>query len=258
MKPLLLAIVCALAAPAARAGEAACWFENGVVVVPASVMGVAGDYILDTGSPHTQLAETQAQGAGFAETALNGDVRLAGVTLKGRPVAVADLDMRTGALPTPIAGVIGVDVLKDYVLDVSFSPCRVVLRRPRGLPAFRPATTLRLTWTASLPVVEAAVSDGPRARRLALTPATGADTAVRLSDALAGAPGAKKPAELYPYGNLHPRLRALSFAGRLFEALPAGLLKPAEGDGQVGAPVLSRYRLRFDFPAGLLKLAPAA
>lgn len=125
MKPLLLALACALPASAAQAGEAACWFENGVVVVPASVMGVAGDYILDTATPRTQLAETQAQGAGFAETALTGEVRLAGLRLTGRPVAVADLDMRTGALPTPIAGVIGVDLLKAYVLDVSFAPCRV-------------------------------------------------------------------------------------------------------------------------------------
>jgi hypothetical protein len=27
--------------------------------------------------------------------------------------------------------------------------------------------------------------------------------------------------------------------------------------GQIGAPFLSRYRLRFDFPAGRLELAPA-
>src|SRR5690349_14802182 len=50
---------------AARAGEAPCWFDGGVVVVAASVAGVAGDYILDTGSPATLLDETRAQGAGF-------------------------------------------------------------------------------------------------------------------------------------------------------------------------------------------------
>ena len=36
-------------------------------------MGVAGDFILDTATPHTQLAETRAQSAGYAETALSGD-----------------------------------------------------------------------------------------------------------------------------------------------------------------------------------------
>src|SRR5580765_174600 len=97
----------ALAATPAAAGEAACWFENGVVVVGAEVMGVPGDYILDTATPHTLLADSQAQTAGFAETALTGEVRLAGVVARKRPVAVEALDLRTGALPTPIAGVIG-------------------------------------------------------------------------------------------------------------------------------------------------------
>src|SRR5437899_8663167 len=99
-RALALAALLTLAAAPASAGETACWFENGVVVVPAEVMGVSGDFILDTATPHTQLAETQAQAAGFAETQLSGEVRLAGPTLAGRPVAVADLDMRTGALPT--------------------------------------------------------------------------------------------------------------------------------------------------------------
>jgi len=118
---LSLSALLALSATPALAGEAACWFENGVVVVGAEVMGVPGDYILDTATPHTQLADSQAQTAGFAEAALVGEVRLAGVVAKGRPVAVEVLDLRTGALPTAIAGVIGADVLKDYVLDVSFA-----------------------------------------------------------------------------------------------------------------------------------------
>ena len=52
----------------------------------------------------------------------------------------------------------------------------------------------------------------------------------------------------------------MSFAGALSENLPAGLMK-AENPrlaGQIGAPLLARYRLRFDFPAGRLLLAPTA
>jgi len=64
----LFALLALAAATPARAGAAACWFENGVVVVPAEVMGVSGDYILDTATPHTLLAETQAQTAGFADS----------------------------------------------------------------------------------------------------------------------------------------------------------------------------------------------
>jgi hypothetical protein len=76
----------ALSGSPARAGEAACWFENGMVVVSAQVMGIAGDFILDTATPHTQLAETQAQGAGFEATALTGEVQLAGIRIAARPV----------------------------------------------------------------------------------------------------------------------------------------------------------------------------
>lgn len=256
---LALSALLALAATPALAGEAACWFENGVVVVGAEVMGVPGDYILDTATPHTLLADSQAQTAGFAETALTGEVRLAGATAKGRAVAVAALDLRTGALPTPIAGVIGADVLRDYVVDVSFAPCRVALWPAGAAPRFRTQVALPLSWVTGRPVVTATVSDGPRTLAGAFTPATGADTAVRLSDAVARAPGATKPKELYPYGILRPRLRALSFAGTLSENLPAGLLQAEDTGlaGQIGAPLLAGYRLRFDFPAGRLLLAAA-
>jgi hypothetical protein len=247
----------ALAASGARAGETACWFENGVVVVPAQVMGVGGDYILDTATPHTQLADTQAQAAGYVDTALNGEVWLAGERMSNRPVAVAGLDMRTGALPTPIAGVIGADVLAAYVVDVRFGPCRVTLAAAGKAAAFGPAQALPLTWIAGRPTAPVAVSDGPHAFSGDFAVGVGVDTMVRLSDGLAAAPGAAKPKELYPYGVARPRLRALSFAGRLWEQAPAGLVAaeaPALA-GVIGAPLLSAYRLRFDFPAGRLLLA---
>jgi hypothetical protein len=258
-RALPIALLLALAAAPAAAGETACWFENGVVVIPAEVMGVSGDYILDTATPHTQLADSQAQTAGYAETQLTGSIRLAGVSLRRRPVAVETLDLRTGALPTPIAGVIGADVLRGFVLDVSFAPCRVRLNPARRAGAFPARTRLPLGWVADRPVVSAAVADGPHAFRGAFAPATGADTAVRLSDALSAAPGAGKPRELYPYGVLRPRLRALSFAGGISENLPAGLIAAEDPAlaGQIGAPLLARWRLRFDFPRGRLLLARA-
>ena len=105
-------------------------------------------------------------------------------------------------------------------------------------------------------VVTAAASDGPHAFAGAFAPGTGADTGVRLSDAVARVARAAKPKELYPYGILRPRLRALSFAGALSRNLPAGLIKAEDPAliGQIGAPLLSHYRLRFDFPGGRLLL----
>jgi hypothetical protein len=259
---LLGAALLASAAGPALAGEARCWFENNVVVVSAEVMGWPGDYILDTASPHTILADSQAQTAGYVETALTGEVRLAGLVIPNRPVQVLAIDLRTGALPTPISGVIGADVLRGFVLDVSFSPCRISLRpKPKG--AFRAQVTLPMDWVADRPVVRAAVADGRDAFSGAFAIGIGADTAIRISDGVAKAQtakgaGAAKPKELYPYGVLRPKLRALSFAGRLSENLPAGLIQAEDPAlaGQIGAPLLAHYRLRFDFPAGKLLLKP--
>lgn len=260
VKPALLALaVSALAAPA-HAGEAGCWFENGVLVVTAQVAGVTGDYILDIGQPQTQLGETQAQTAGYTDTLLSGEVRLAGVALPASAIAVADLDVRTGLLPTPIAGIIGADVLKGQVVDVSFAPaCRIRLSTPDQVPAFRVTASLPIAWEDGRPLVPARISDGTTTVEGRFVPATGGDAAIRISDTLADAPGASKPAELYPYGVLRPALRRLTFGGRRLENLPAGLLpRDRPGDGELGAPVLARFRLRFDFPAGVLSLGPAS
>jgi hypothetical protein len=188
-----LALLLLVSAPAARAGEVACWFDNGAVVVPAMVGGVAGDYILDTGTAHTILAETQAQGAGYADTALKVEVRIAGLTLTRRPVAVLDIDPRSHAFPTPIAGVIGADILADHVLEVSFAPCRVGLYRPGRAPRLRAEAALPIALAGGVPTLAAAVADGPHARAGRFVIATGGDTAVRIDDGQAQVPGSRRP-----------------------------------------------------------------
>lgn len=257
LAPCLLAAL-GLAPGPAQAGDVACWYEQGVLVAPASVAGIAGDYILDTGAPATQLHETRAQAAGLDETALAGDVRLAGLTLTARPLAVADLDSRTWLFPTPIAGVIGADVLGDYVVDVSFAPCRVSIRPLRQAPPFAAQAVLALRRVDGAATAFAAVSDGPRAFGGPFVVSTGSDASVRLDPAYAGVTGQAKPADLLPGGERRAQLRAASFAGTLFENLDAGLAaSDARTAGVIGAPLLAHWRIRFDFPRGRLLLAPA-
>ncbi|MBP7815400.1 MAG: hypothetical protein KA085_04700 [Phenylobacterium sp.] len=249
---LVLALAALWLAPA-PAQAAACWLEQGVVVVPASVAGVAGDYILDTGSPATQLHETRAQMAGLP-SAFAGDVRVDGLRLTDRPVVVVDLDARTYAFPTPIAGVIGADVLSAYVVDVAFAPCRVDIWPVGRAPRFHADARLAMRLTGGRPIVTAAVADGPRTALGGFVIATGLDSATQLDEALASVPGAA-PLDVAPYGPRRAGLRALSFAGELFEALSAGLQPPVGGAiGAIGAPVLSRWSLRFDFPRRRLLL----
>jgi hypothetical protein len=260
----ILATLAAAGLPsAAVAGETACWFEGGVLVVPAQVAGIAGDYVLDTGQPVTQLHETKAQAEGIATEGVEapvttGAIRVAGLSLPSQTIPVVDLDWRGWNLPTPIAGVIGVDVLKGLVVDVSFAPCRVRVSEPADAPDFRAAESLTLAWDAGRPVVQAEVLDGAHALKGLFAPATGQSAAVRIAEDVAGIANTDRPQELQPTGVWLARLAELRLGDQRLAAPPAGL-EPAQGAsaGQIGAPALARFRLRFDFPGGRLLLAPA-
>jgi hypothetical protein len=260
VRALLAALTLTLGAWPARAGVTRCWIDQGVVVVPAVVAGVAGDYILDTGAKTTQLHETRAQAEGLGAGPLVADVRVAGLRLRGRAVIVADLDARTYDFPTPIAGVIGADLLAGRVLDVSFAPCRVGLWPKGREPRFVHGLALPLTVSDGRPHVVAGVADGARAQLGLFIPATGLDAAIRIDAEQGMALHGGKPENLLPYGAARARLRALSFAGELWENLPAGLTPradlPAGALGEIGPAVLADWRLRFDLDAGRLWLAP--
>ncbi|MDP2214404.1 aspartyl protease family protein [Phenylobacterium sp.] len=248
-------LACGLAAwsGGARAAEIACWLDRGVLVAPATAAGVSGDFIIDTGADHSAIHNTRAQAAGHEGEAMWGEVSLAGARVAAQDLAVEDLDARTWAFPTPIAGVIGADILRGFVVELDTSPCRLTLALAGALP--RPAGPgVPISWMGATPVVSVAISDGPTARTAALTPATGLDAGVRLSPAIAAVPGAEAKT-LSPYEDGRAELRALSLGGALFEHLRAGLSdEAATSDGAVGLEVLGRWRLRFDFPGGRLHL----
>lgn len=253
----LLGACLAVAGPA-RSGETPCWFEGGVVVVPAVVGGVEGDFVLDTGTARTTLHETRAQAEGMAEAPPPAWVQLAGV--RGgldTPAAVADLDVRTWNLPTPVAGVIGADVLRAWVLEVTYAPCRVRVWRAGRAPALR-GRTLALGWDLGRPTVAARVTDDSHEISGRFVVATGMNAPLRLADDLARVPGATPPDELYPDGVWLARLAGVTFAGRTGRGVAAGLMPPeGEAVGVLGGEVLAHFRLRFDFPAGRLIVAPA-
>lgn len=258
VSPLPFGVLALIAASPALAGEVACRYEAGTITVPAVVAGIGGDYILDTGAARTTLHSTKAEAEGITDTALTGDVRVASMAVRGAALAVADLDVRTWNLPTPAAGVIGADVLKGFVVDVSYAPCRVRLWAAGQAPRFN-GKVLDLAWDLGRPTAEAAVSDELRTIRGRFVIASGANAPVRLADDLArAAPGTlPRPQELYPDGVWLARLPQVSFAGATGLDAAAGLMKP-EGDvvGLLGADVLAHFRLRFDFPAGKLVAQP--
>lgn len=244
-----------LLAPAARAGESACWFENGAVVAPAEVGGVAGDWLLDPSAPHTLLHETRAQMEGLPAT-FTATAHLAGATLDGVQVTVADLDGRAPGFVTPIVGVIGADVLGRVTVDLDFSPCRVRLSDGPWRAPDRGARMLSLTLAGGVPTLEAAVSDDRRARRGLFALDFSSRAAVRLTGAVFRP--ASKAADDAPRGVAPGRLRALSLDGQLYEEQTAALapeLDPALA-GALGTDLWSRWRIRLDIRRGRLWLSP--
>lgn len=250
-----LALAATTTPSAAR--EIACRFEAGVIVVPASVAGVAGDYIFDTGGAQTQLHDTRAGAEGLDGTEVAGDVRISDLVLPPRRIAIADLDVRTWNLSTPVIGVIGADTLQGLVVDVAFHPCRLRLMRPGEATPFR-GRALPVIWSAGRPLAEAVVSDGLRQLTGPFILATGANAPVRIADDLATVPGASRPAELYPAGVWLARLPGLRLADRTFTDVGSGLTPPeGEGAGVIGGAILANFHLRFDFARGRVLIAPA-
>jgi hypothetical protein len=63
--PLLILCLLAASGDPAAAGETACWFENGAVVAPAAVGGMAGDYVLDLSAPAPCCTRPRPSGRGM-------------------------------------------------------------------------------------------------------------------------------------------------------------------------------------------------
>jgi hypothetical protein len=237
----------------ALAGEVACWFENGAIVVPASVGGVAGDWLLDPSAPRTQLHNTRAAMEDLADGFV-AEGRLAGLALPAVPVAVANLDGRAPGFVTPIAGVIGADVLAAFVIDLRFEPCRV--RLYAGRPPRAMGRSVQLETVGGVPAVRAAVSDDRQARAGLFAVDWSSRAAVRLARAslrptVAGIDPARRD-------QAPARLRALSLDGQLYEEPSAALavdLDPGLA-GTLGVDVWSRWTIRLDIAGGRLTLLP--
>ena len=249
----VLALLLALPiAHAARAGETACWFENGAIIAPAVLGTMAGDYVIDLSAPRTLLHETKAQMEGITEPELTLPVEVAGLKAPAVSVKVADLDARGAGFVTPIAGVIGMDALAGHSVEIDFAHCRVRIDQP--WKAAR-QVVLPVEVIEGLPTITASVSDGPAALRGAFAIDTASKAMARLSTR-----GAKVTGKLDTNARHQApaRLRALSIGGVLAENVPATLADdlPEGVDGTLGTALWARHRLRLAADARTLAVAP--
>src|SRR5690242_15438982 len=148
-----------LAAPAARAGEARCFVENGAVIVPAALGDIAGDFLLDLGAPASQLHNTIAEAWDVEGASDVAPLQLAGERVPAASFQVADLDARSWGFSTTLNGLIAADVLQGYVVDLQLEPCRLTLW-PGPAPARRVLARWPLAMVGGAPAVAARVTDG--------------------------------------------------------------------------------------------------
>ncbi len=249
--PFLFGQLALGAAPAAfGAGETACWFDHGAIVVPAAFGNIAGDFLLDAATPKSELHVTNAQSFGILAPSARADLRLAGRRLPNFEMTVTDLGARERPFVAGLVGVIGADALAGFVTEIEINPCRVRLSRRAGQP-----------WPIRLPLktisgaltVPAAISDGATSRTGWFAVATGQPGVT-----VAGAKLTREPSKEGDPDWPPARLRAVSLGGLLFEQVPAGVSdQPSPGlAGSIGEAIWSRYRMRLDPARGILSLAP--
>ncbi|RYF92063.1 MAG: hypothetical protein EON95_13650 [Caulobacteraceae bacterium] len=250
---ILVALAASLVSYPALAAD--CWFENGAVVAPASVAGIAGDYLLDPSAPTTLIHETRAQGEGITTPDLIAPVRIAGLSLAALPVKVVDLDSRSPGFDTPIAGVIGADALAGQVIDLDFAPCRVRIHGP-GRRRLK-GRVIPLKLVGGVPSVAAAVSDGQSARAGLFAVDWGSAGQVRLSDRLAAFRPTREGYDPLARNTAAGRLRAFSFQGELSEEAPSGLLTGLDPalSGSIGTGEWARWKVRLDLSSNWLTLS---
>jgi hypothetical protein len=241
--------VLALGAGAARAGEAPCWLDHGAVVVAAALGDVAGDFIVDLSRPTSALHVTRANSDGVEADAVAAPLEIAGERIAALQVPVLDLDPQTRAFDTSINGIIGWDALRRWrvALDLRRGGCRLVLgSRTAGRGR---DVRLPLREIAGAPAVPALATDGSAVRAGLFRLDTAQEATVIDGSRLS---------HLAPPGGAPVRLRAVEFAGALFEQVPAGVgsSRSSAVEGSLGLGVLRGAMLTLDAARGEVWVTP--
>ncbi len=241
----LLGLIGGLVSGAARAGETRCWVDHGAVVVAAAFGDIVGDFIVDASTPNSRLHITRAQGDGIDATTVRRQLVVADEKIADFKMDVADLDLKTRVFDTSINGVIGLDLLRRYVVDISFSPCRMRLSHGMLMP-IGGAVRIPLREIGGVATVRATISDGLQTRA--------DDFAIDTSQPVSRIVGAALSRPAAPKSNPPTRIRALAVADQLFEQTSAEV---STTQNAIGTAVWAKGRLRMNVKAGWAEFTPA-
>ncbi|MGY2733541.1 aspartyl protease family protein [Sphingomonas sp. UYP23] len=197
------------------------------------------------------------------------DVRLGSLTLKALPLAVMDLSGISSQLGRSLNLVIGRDLFDQLIVTIDAQARTITLSEPASFKPKRGATAVEVTAEGPLRIVQATIEGGKPAKLhfdlgngtpLVLYPAYWQRAALadgrRSSRTLVGGVGGSVAAETVA-------TRSLVFGGVRFSDVPT-ILMPATGgagdntrvDGNLGFPVLSRFRISIDYTHDRMWLTP--
>jgi len=267
-----------------RAAIAVAVIQN-TVVVPVEVDGHPLRFVLDSGGVTLVTAETAArlglhgeglvqaggmgprpQGAGFVRV---GRLAVGGAVVLERPLLhVLPLPGASAVLGVPVDGLLGAELFRRLVVRIDYERESLALLRPPAEPAPDWGERLPLTFYAHIPCVDAEL-DGLAAKFLLDTGNTGA---VLLHAWPEGTPreGASAPTTV-GWGVGGAIVGRLARGGQLrlgahrIEAPALRVLEEAHGTrgapglaGNLGAAILSRFVVTFDYGCNAAWLAPNA
>jgi hypothetical protein len=262
-------------------------YNGNRIYIPARVAGHETHVLLDSGAETTVLdrawaasiglkaqGEVTALGTGGADTAglVGGvDIQLGGLTLPDLTVATIDLRPIAERIGHPLPVVLGNEVFNELVIDIDFQTRRIAFLDPAAFVPPPGAVGLDLTLSQGIRSVPVSVEGRP-AQAFAFDLGNGSPLIVsasywdreRLLDnrpqsqALAGA-----------VGGVHPEavavLKSVTLAGVTFHDVPTLFppksLTAVDSDrilGNVGLPILKRFRVISDYPHNKVWLVPNA
>ena len=261
-------------------------FTGTRIYIPATVNGRAVEVLLDSGADTTVLDKSFARsigretiGAGVATGsggemesgyAKNVEIKIGKMTLNLPTVTVIDLAEVSNRIAIPLPVILGEDVFLQSIVDIDPSKPTIAFHDPAAFTPPPGATMVPLQPLGSLRSVPVSVEGLPEAPMIfdlgnggymSLTPAywqrhnllQGRRSSTRSS----GAIGGEKINNVATF-------KSIRFAGVVFHDVPAELSAPnVETDsdreaGNVGMPLLRRFRMMIDYQNSQMFVIPLA
>lgn len=256
------------------------------IYIPATVAGVETHVLLDSGAEATVLDRTWAAAHGIkptgsvtavgtggraqAQLASGVNIRIGDLELRDLTVVLIDLRGVEKLLGRPLPVILGKEVFNDLVVSLDFQAKTIAFTDPATFTPPPGATAVPVMAVNGIRTVPVSIEGAPPVPMdfdlgngspllvySALWKPAGLLTDGRpASKGLSGAVGGLKVRDI-------TTVRALTFAGVTFEAVPATLFgeeaKDADGTislGNIGMPILSRFAIATDFAHDRLWLTP--